>query len=86
MTRYTIPANDPHHKVAVGWDPPLGSFFAYVADTRLDEEENPILWVGAGPPYVADVADLAKALQDHAVLSEQMRQQLAVDQLDSLTR
>ena len=47
MSRHTLDALSPRHEVVVGWDRPMGTFFAQVIDLEaVDEDLNMILWVG----------------------------------------
>ena len=86
MSRYDIAGDNPALRVAVGWDRPLGTFFGYVADPALDEESNPVLWVGATPPWLRTVEQLAAAMAGYAVLSAEQRQLLEADQLAAPAR
>lgn len=48
---------DEARELVVGWDPPLRTFFAQVYDTSVDEDENPIVWLGADErlPHLGDL-------------------------------
>ena len=60
VSRYAIPAKEPHFTIAVGWDNALETFFGIVYDTRLDEDHRICLWVGARLREVASVPDPAE--------------------------
>lgn len=61
MGRSRIPANNPNQHIILGWDKPLETFFAQVYDSTVDEDENPILWLGATP---GDEINSVEQLQD----------------------
>jgi hypothetical protein len=66
----------------VGYDPPLGTFFAQVIDpTRPEDDERHVpLWVGTDVKEIISVAALVTALHDWAVIPEPITTQLATDQ------
>jgi hypothetical protein len=43
MSRHEIPALDPAHKVIVGWDPPMQTFFAQVIIRRKEKADDKFL-------------------------------------------
>lgn len=61
MSRYTIAGRAPGRSVALGWDPPLRTFFAQVHDADLPEDENPVAWFGA-EERIPEIEDLRRAL------------------------
>jgi hypothetical protein len=82
MSRYEIPARNPQHIIAVGWDNPLNTFFAQVSRPVENEDgEDPIiLWLGASRPReIVSVEDLAQHLEPYAALSPEMLDQLRAD-------
>jgi hypothetical protein len=77
MSRYTIPARQLQHTCVVGYDPPLGTFFAQVYETSgTTRKARVIHWVGTGVQELLTVSDLATALQAYAVIPADVRQQL----------
>jgi len=81
MSRYEIPASQPYHRVVVGYDPPLGTFFAQVIDTTVpDTDARPVLWVGTEVGEVPTVCALAVALQDYAAIPAPEWEQLEREQ------
>lgn len=59
MGRIRFQGRQPNQSVVVGWDNPLQTYFAQVYDSNVDEDENPVLWLGAMPGREIDsVADL----------------------------
>jgi hypothetical protein len=82
VSRMTIPALDPRHSCVVGYDPPLGTFFAQVF--RVTNGQPPpevVHWVGTDLHEIPTLADLAQALQDYAVIPDDICQQLEADRL-----
>lgn len=69
MSRYEIAGRRSGTRVAVGWDHPLLTYFVQVHDDRLDEEENPTVWLGASVRELYDLDDLKRAIRPHADLS-----------------
>ncbi len=60
MSRHVI--TDGPFEIAVGWDPPLQTFFGQVYDHRItDPDRQLVLWVGADE-RLPRVADLHRAL------------------------
>lgn len=63
MSRYVI-EDDGRREVVVGWDPPLGTFYAQIFAPQLPEdEEDCIWWIGYQPHEVVTVEALGAALQ-----------------------
>lgn len=80
MSRYPIPARQPDHTCIVGYDPPLGTFFAHVsALTGVQCRPRLILWVGTDVRAIATVPALAQALHDYAAIPAAIQRQLAAD-------
>jgi hypothetical protein len=53
---YTPPRWPAHTSLAVGWDPPLATFFAQVMDDSISEDDDRVIvWVGGLPPYFKDI-------------------------------
>jgi hypothetical protein len=49
-------------KYVYGWDQPLQSFFLQVHDPTLEEDENPLVWLGADHGYkMHEVSELVAA-------------------------
>ena len=66
MSRYVI-EDTGRREVAVGWDPPLGTFFAQIfAATQPGDEEECIWWIGDGRHSVPALQDLEAALASRA--------------------
>jgi len=64
MSRHTLAALHPQHTCVVGYDPPLGTFFAQLWDQSIPAaEEQLVLWVGTTLEEIPTVQALASALQ-----------------------
>lgn len=80
MSRYEIHGIDPHHQVALGWDPPLQTYFLQVFDDRVEnEDEQCVLWLGADPGVHLTAADLFAAVVPYANLSHDIVRRLLAD-------
>lgn len=83
MSRHLI-ERETLREVWVGWDPPLGTFFAqiYAPQAPLDEEE--LIWaIGDRPRQVTDLDELALALEEQGVkLTRAMRTRLAEEEAE----
>lgn len=53
-------------EMRIGWDPPLQTFFGQVRNPLLDEEQNPIVWVGTKPRELYEIEDLERAMPSYA--------------------
>ena len=88
MSRHEIPARDRSLSIVVGWDNPLQTFFAQVAQPKApddDEDDDPmLLWVGTEPREVVTVEDLARHLAPFADLSDETASQLRADRAAKL--
>jgi len=67
MSRYRLSVEP--LEIVVGWDPPLQTFFLQILDPAKDEEEEIIHWAGKRHGELSTVADLDRALGDHAALT-----------------
>ena len=77
MSRYTIAALHPQHTCVVGYDPPLGTFFAQVWDQTIPAaEEQMVLWVGTALEEIPTVHALATALSVYALIPPDVWQRL----------
>jgi hypothetical protein len=82
MSRHEIPARNPAHKVIVGWDHPLLTYFAQVIDwTKEDAGEDGkfVLWVGCSLREVYEIEDLERRLYRYAELSRKISSTLYSD-------
>ena len=69
MSRHLIAALQPQYTCVVGYDPPLGTFFAQVWDQTLPAtEEQVVLWVGTTLHEIPTVQALATDLRKYAVI------------------
>jgi hypothetical protein len=71
----------PQHTCVVGYDPPLGTFFAQVWDQTLPvAEDQLIFWVGTAVEEIPTVQTLAIALSAYAVIPPAVWQRLESEQ------
>ena len=82
---------DDQTECMVGWDPPLQTFFGQVykvdeEDERVEEDKDGndgmILWVGTRHAEIQSVDDLARKLQFHVMLPENIRKELFAIECD----
>lgn len=68
-------------EIVIGWDPPLQTYFGYVKDLSIDDDEaDPIiLWVGTSWREVPTVDDLVRHLRPWAFISSPLRQALQAE-------
>lgn len=82
MSRHEIRPRDPGHKVIVGWDPPLQTFYAQVINRRSEKRHSDpkfILWLGCQMNEFPDIESLRHRLRDFAYLSTEIRAKLRAD-------
>ncbi len=76
MSRHEIPARKPEHKVIVGWDHPLQTFFVQVIDRRKEaagDDEKFVAWRGCELRDLYEVEDVARVVGRYAELTTEMR-------------
>lgn len=80
MTRYELRGREPYVALAVGWDPPLSTYFVQVWDERVDDEEEALLlWGGCYTREIPSVDKLADVMNPYATLTPEVRAQLERD-------
>lgn len=82
MSRHEIPARDPAHKIIVGWDHPLLTYFAQVIVRRkekTDPDNKFVLWIGCSLHEIYEIEQLAARLRRFAELTPEMRATLYGD-------
>lgn len=87
MSRHEIPARNPTHKVIVGWDHPLLTFFAQVIDRAKEDagdDDKMVLWLGTSLRELYEVEHLARVVGRYAELTPDMRARLYGDKDDGL--
>lgn len=75
MSRHDIPARDPAHKIIVGWDQPLLTFFMQVIDRKKEaagEDEKFVSWLGCSFGEIYEVDHLRRRLARYADLTPEM--------------
>ena len=82
MSRHTLSALKATHDVVVGWDRPMGTFFAQVADLDAPgQDENLIVWIGATCYGEAVLASkVIDALRSYAVIPAALQAALEAEQ------
>ena len=78
MSRYEIEGRKPGTKVAVGWDPPMQTYFVQVYDSASDEE-GPTVWLGGMLRELYELEVLERAIRPHAELPLELRSALCLD-------
>jgi len=77
MSRHEIPAKISAHKVIVGWDHPLLTYFAQVIDRAKEKagskDSKFILWVGCSPRELYEIEQLAHRVRHWAELTPEIR-------------
>lgn len=91
MSRYELklkPTAREGLSAAIGWDPPLATFFAQVLDAAREAlDENPvIIWVGTLYGEIEDVDEALRALSPYAVLPPDLRGRLLRDRTEQGAR
>jgi hypothetical protein len=81
MSRYSISAQQPGLTVTVGWDNPLGTFFAQVGNPSIEADETAcLLWIGTAPAAIPTVAALQAQLAGWATIPPEIVDRLVRDQ------
>lgn len=72
MSRHQLRARDPGHKVFVGWDHPLKTYYAQVIDRQKedagDDDEKFVLWIGCSYQEIYEIDDLRKRIKPYAYI------------------
>ena len=82
MSRHEIPARDPAHRIIVGWDHPLQTFFMQVIDRKKEaagRERKFVAWKGMVLREIYEVDHLERLLRPFAELSPEMGSKLYGD-------
>lgn len=82
MSRHEIPAHGVAHKVIVGWDRPLLTYFVQVIDRQAEREDSDkriVLWKGTRPREIYEIDQLANLVRPYADLTPKMRSTLYGD-------
>lgn len=78
MSRYLIPSKNPRYEVTVGFDDPLETFFAMVADLGEQDDVYP-LWVGTSLREVTSIETLEKTIEPYGNLPGTVKSRLLYD-------
>lgn len=81
MSRHEVPARDPNHKIIVGWDHPLLTFFVQVIDRRKEEagDDYFVLWRGTSHREIYEIDALCRRARPFAELSAEIKAKLYGD-------
>ncbi len=79
MSRYLLEAADSNHKVVVGWDNQLQTYFVQVLDADCECDEPPVLWAGCCRGEIPSVDALVDLVRPYAVIPQDTRTQLQQD-------
>ena len=81
MSHHELDALKPAHKVVVGWDPPMHTYFAQVLDTAGSEDDGTyeVLWIGTRFQEVLNPATVIAAVTPFATVPADLLHQLARD-------
>jgi hypothetical protein len=63
----------------IGWDPGQQTFYFQGYDWNQPEQDNPVLWLGALPPYYPDLDGLLAELKPFELPAD-IRRELLEDQ------
>jgi hypothetical protein len=82
MSRHELTAKDPNHRVIVGWDHPLLTFFVQVIDKRLedtDDRDRMVLWKGTHIQELYEVEHVGRIAGRYAEFTADMASTLYGD-------
>ena len=81
MSRHELDPINPTHEVALGWDPPMRTYFAQVLDSTASEESDAyeVLWIGTRFQEVLNPATVIAAVAPFATVPPDLLDQLARD-------
>ena len=82
MSRHEIPARDAAHKVIVGWDHPLLTYFVQVIDRAKEDagdDDKFVLWRGTSVREIYEIDQLARIAGKFGVLTSDLRARLYGD-------
>jgi hypothetical protein len=85
MSRHEITAVNPAHKIIIGWDPPLMTFFIQVVDRKIegadddDENDKLVYWAGTNLREIYEIDDLVRHARPYADIPHELRSTLYGD-------
>lgn len=87
MSRHVIEHDvPPVARVVVGWDPPLGTFFAQAETDTVYEGEDLVWWIGQGMHEITTLAEFrAELLVRGVVIPQDVDDRLAADYAEPWT-
>jgi len=85
MVWYLVRSLDPELRVAVRWEPVLGSFIGRVegvpTGALLDPDRPTVAWFGSRQGELQTVQDLQDAISEYAILGRELRAALEADRI-----
>ncbi|MBR0855510.1 hypothetical protein [Bradyrhizobium liaoningense] len=75
MSRHEITARDPAHKIIVGWDHPLQTFFIQVIDREqeaIGSDDKFVAWRGCSLREIYEVDQLVRILGRYALVPSEL--------------
>lgn len=85
MSRHEITAANPNHKIIIGWDPPLMTFFIQVINRKTEEADDKdgpdkfVYWAGLKPHEIYEIEDLVRHVRPYANIPHELRSTLYSD-------
>ena len=83
MSRHEITAVNPAHKIIIGWDHPLLTFFIQVIDRKIedanDERDKFVYWAGLRPREIYEIDDLVRHARPYTNITHELRSTLYGD-------
>ena len=80
MSRHELAGRDPCHRIVVGWDHPMLTYFVHVHTPASDRiGDGPEVWLGGNPRELYDLPELKRAIGRYADLSQELLSVLYLD-------
>ena len=79
MSRHTLRAVAPDRSVIVGWDRPMGTYFAHVRALDRDQDDQLIVWLGGDYHEITTAEDLMEAIRPFAVIPDGLQDVLEAE-------
>jgi hypothetical protein len=83
MSNYSLQGKNPNHKVFVGWDPMLNTFFLHIIDQSKDEDDGgrEIVDIGATFGEIRDVDALEEKAKEYVEFTGELWADLRADSM-----
>ena len=84
MSRHEITAVNPNHKIIIGWDHPMMTFFIQVINRKIEDagdidDEKFVYWAGLKPREIYEIEDLVRHARPYANIPYELRSTLYGD-------